>query len=85
MTIIAFPIKPPTEINGPCNVVFRSASYKDELGIEKTANVVVKIENGDFQGIIDSVKEQGGIWGVYENGGGFFMPWPCAFVEILPV
>jgi len=87
MTIIDFPLskKEPEIKHGPCKVVFHSSSFRDTNGNEKSINVAVTIEDGDFHGIINSVIETGGIWGSSTNGEYFFLPWPCASVELFPV
>jgi len=86
MPIINFPEMKMPEIGaGPCTVIFHSSIFKDATGSDKNVNVFVHIENGDFQGVIDSVVKLGGIWGIHqEERAGFFLPWPCACVEVLP-
>lgn len=84
-TIVNFPGRKPKNTNaGPCRVVFHSTTFRDERGADKTVNVAVTIADGDFQGVIDAAREIGGIWGEQPDGVPFFLPWPCACVEVFP-
>lgn len=46
---------------------------------DMSVSVVVHIENGDVAGILETVKEDGGVW---SPDGSFFIPYPCACVEV---
>jgi hypothetical protein len=83
MTVHYLPLpEPPPPSGQPCRVTFRSAISRDDEGNLKTISLNVTVENGDFQGIIDVVKEEGGLWSSSPEAGVFFLPWPCAYVEV---
>jgi hypothetical protein len=73
---------PPPPSCRPCRVTFRSATSRDDEGNLKTIVLTVTIENGDFQGLIDLVRKDGGLWSSSPEAGVYFLPWPCAFVEV---
>jgi hypothetical protein len=78
----------PKEIEGqPCTVTFLGFAFKTPEGVEGRLNLSITIDNGDFAGIIKTLKEQGGAYLPSEDGGKthWFLPWPCAAVRICPV
>ena len=66
----------------PRQICFHGARYCDENNTEKILNICVTMEDGDVAGILDTVKEDGGIGQLGDDGTYFFLPWPCATVEI---
>ena len=69
----------------PREICFHSPTYRDKNGIENVVNICVRVENGDVFGILESVVKNGGIGNMHENGTFFFIPWPCAAIEIRDV
>jgi hypothetical protein len=69
---------------GPCAVTFLGFAYKTPEGVEGRLSVSVTIENGDFEAVINTVRDLGGIY--IPPGDGlqtfWFLPWPCAAVRI---
>ena len=63
-------------------ITFRSSEFQDNQGNSKTININVTVGDGDVFGILDVVKEEGGIGMVHDDGVYYFIPWPCACVEI---
>ncbi len=80
-------LKPP-EGSGPCNVAFIGHPFKTPEGQQTTLSVTVTIEDGDFAGLIATIKDFGGIFIPPEEGQSgvtsWFLPWPCAAVRISP-
>jgi hypothetical protein len=86
MTVHHLPLpKPPRPSGQPCRVTFRSAISRDDEGNLKEIALNITLNDGDFQGLIDVVREKGGWWVLPPEGGAFFLPWPCAFVEVHPL
>jgi hypothetical protein len=63
-------------------VSFFSPVYRDAAGNSRSVSISVSVENGDVMGIIEVVKEDGGIMERCEDGTFIFIPWPCAAVHI---
>lgn len=59
-------------------VKFYGATFRRE-GEPGSSQANVTIEDGDVAGIIAAVIRNYGIW---SDDGSFFIPWPCALVEI---
>ncbi|MDI6976225.1 hypothetical protein [Serratia sp. Se-RSBMAAmG] len=60
------------------NITFSTSS---NLNLEASVNI--EVEDGDVLGILENVKESGGVWGKDpETGVIFFIPYPCAIVTI---
>lgn len=69
-----------------CQLVFRSAKVQREDGRDQVVNVVVTIEFARIDEFIDAVREVGGLWaGPDADGRAYFLPWPCACVDVLPL
>lgn len=71
-----------SEAEQPRTITFRSPVFNDNYGKSKVVNISVTVENGDALGILDVVIEDGGIGRIHEDGTYYFIPWPCACVEI---
>lgn len=68
--------------SGPCSISFHSATYRDQNGRSSSLAITINVENGEFQGVLDRVKEQG-VGGVICDDGAYrFLPWPPAVIEI---
>jgi hypothetical protein len=52
----------------------------DDVPIGLTINI--RVENGDFRGILDTIKDNGGIWTTVDDDTIWFLPWPPAAVRI---
>ena len=59
-------------------VIFYSPTF-DKDDEPQCACVRVEVDDGDVIGLLDVVRDHGGIW-LEETRG--FIPWPCAYVEI---
>lgn len=69
----------------PRRITFRGSKFTDDSGLDKTVNINVIVENGDALGILKVVMEDGGIGQLNDDGIYYFLPWPCACVEIADV
>ena len=63
-------------------ICFHGSQYSDQNDQCKTLNICVKVENGDVAGILQTVQDNGGIAETDDSGVIYFLPWPCAAVEI---
>ena len=68
--------------NTPKLITFYSHIYKLPNGADKSVTTTVRIENGDVEGILRVIIENGGIEHQQDDGSYVFIPWPCAAVEI---
>lgn len=77
----------PEGSTGPAEVSFIGFRFEQEDGETQRLQVNVVVANGDFEGIINAVRENGGIY-VQPNEGedvaAWFLPWPCAAVRVKP-
>ena len=71
-----------SEPSRPRRITFRSAKFYDDSGNDKALNINVLVENGNALGILKVVIDQGGIGHIADDGTYYFIPWPCACVEI---
>ena len=73
----------PSKKGEPCKVTFFSPTFSADGRIEWT----VTIENGDYVGVIEAVKNYGGAYLPSQDGGKtfWFLPWPCAAVRVSTV
>ncbi len=69
----------------PREISFYGTAYRDADGNEKTLTFNVRVENGDAVGILEAVIENGGIGRYGDEGTFYYLPWPCAAVEIRDV
>ncbi len=67
-----------TDRTTPVAVIFYSPTFHRE-DEPQCACVRVEVDDGDVIGLLDIVRDHGGIW-LEETSG--FIPWPCAYVEI---
>lgn len=75
-------IFPPFPPGTPRIVSFHAPTYPDGQGQTVNAVVTVHLGNGDVHGLIEQIKENGGIGGTDDRGVYRFIPWPCAAVEV---
>jgi len=62
-------------------ITFRSIGVKGSEGEDLYFNISVNVGDGDVIGVLNVVKEDGGIWAEH-NGAAYFIPWSCVIVEI---
>ena len=72
---------------GPCEITFIGFPFVTPEGEEQKVTLTISVQNGDFEGIIDVIKENGGAWLPSTDGGQtfWFLPWPCAAVRVRPL
>ena len=68
--------------NFPVSLTFFSPKFVGLNGKDCTVNVTLTIENGDWEGALAAVKENGGLGSVSDAGQYQFVPWPCACLVI---
>jgi len=70
--------------DGPCTVTFIWPDFLvPEGNAKKRFSRTWTIANGDFEGTIEAVKQNGGIYFPVDAGTLWFLPWPCAAVKIM--
>jgi hypothetical protein len=76
---------PPPEAKGPCTIIFHGFPCKTRENQDYRLTLSVTIQDGDFQGVIDAFKENGGAWLPDEFGEDavWWMPWPCAAIKVV--
>ena len=62
-------------------LTFFGSIFVDE-GVEHRLTYTVDVEDGDYQGVIDVVKEDGGTLIPRDDGSHWFLPWPPAAIKI---
>ena len=67
------------EGNIQLSIIFFGPKFLKEDGSETSVNIKVNVENGDVVGILDAVKEEGGV-GHMQGKQYVYLPWPCACV-----
>ena len=83
MTVIDFEeYKSQLSQGTPREVCFYGSQYTDQNDQGKTLNICVRVEDGDVKGILQVVQDNGGIAQTDGSGIIYFLPWPCAAVEI---
>lgn len=65
-------------------LTFFASPFFDEAGNEQRLSLTVEVEDGDYQGIIDAVRKDGGSLIPQGDGLFWFMPWPPAAIKIEP-
>jgi hypothetical protein len=63
-------------------ITFHSSRYATLDGQAATLNVSIEVTNGDAFGVLEVIREEGGIWSRNDDGKIYFLPWPCAAVEV---
>jgi hypothetical protein len=63
----------------PRKITFYSPYFSKDTQRAGSTSLTVTLDNGDVLGVLDMVKENGGIWNEAVTT---FIPWPCAYVEI---
>jgi hypothetical protein len=77
---------PASPTGAPIRISFYGAACASAPNIAGCLIINVIVEDGDFLGMLEEVKTNGGIWGQSEDEEAIFhfLPWPCARVEIGP-
>ena len=72
------------EHSGPVEISFIGPSMAIPEGGTGGITLTMIVENGDFESMIEAVKDAGGIYlpNPDPNGDFWFLPWPCAAVRI---
>lgn len=66
------------EIKDKKNITFSTSSNAN-----LDASINIYVEDGDVIGVLEVIKENGGVWGKNkETGVIFFIPYPCTIVTI---
>ena len=74
----------PQPVIGPVEVSFFGIPFEID-GEQQQLTLSVIVENGDFQGAIDSMRDNGGLYVEGDpSGAGWYLPWPCAAVRVRP-
>jgi hypothetical protein len=82
--------RPPEKMGGgtgtPCTITFMGFNFWTPEGEQKRLSVSIDLGDGDFEGMIDYVRQQGGIYlpTPEEDANSWFLPWPCAAVRVSP-
>jgi len=63
-----------------CWVSFIGHPYMDG-GKAKTPRLTIEVQDGDYEAVISSVREDGGFY-IRRPLDALFSPWPCAAVEV---
>ena len=69
----------------PRRVEFFGHTFTTPDEEDRSLVYTVEVEDGDYQGIIDTVREDGGTYLVHEDGSVWFMPWPPAAIRVTPL
>ena len=59
-------------------ITFHTPLFRKE-GEDMGVSITIEVENGDVAGILQTIKENGGVW---NPDGSSFIPYPCACVEV---
>lgn len=65
-------------------VTFIGHDFTDKEGERRNLSLTVTVDDGDFLGILETVKAEGGSFLPDADGasGGWFLPWPPAAIRI---
>lgn len=75
----------PERSSEPVSITFIWNALPDLLGVGHVHTVRVLAPDGDFQAIIDLVRDRGGVYEADKSGdGAWFLPWPPAGIRIEP-
>ena len=72
------------DLIGPVTVTLIPPRYRVSDGHEGSLSISITVENGDYQGVIDAIRENGGMYSIKpdQNGDFWFLPWPPAVVRL---
>ena len=63
-------------------LTFFGAPFLDDQGSNQRLTYSVSVDDGDYQGIIDAVRDSGGTLIPSGDGSHWFFPWPPAAIKI---
>ena len=66
----------------PAVVTFYGAFHADRTGNLRSLTVSIMVDDGDWSEFMENVMENGGVGGENDDGEPFFLPWPCAAVDV---
>ncbi len=66
----------------PAVVTFYGAFHADRTGNMRSLTISIMVDDGDWSDLMDKVMENGGVGGENDDGEPFFLPWPCAAVDV---
>lgn len=49
----------------------------------RTYNVIIRAKNGDFEGVVNAIKDEGGTLQMTGESRFVFLPWPPSYIDIL--
>ncbi len=62
----------------PAVVTFYGAFHADRTGNLRSLTISIMVDDGDWSDLM----ENGGVGGENDDGEPFFLPWPCAAVDV---
>lgn len=74
----------PKNVSGAVDVTFFGVAFENEEGERRQLTLKIHVEDGDYEGIIATVRDNGGWYVRNEGEPAWFMPWPCAAVRVEP-
>ena len=66
----------------PAVVTFYGAFHADRTGNMRSLTISIMVDDGDWSELMENVMENGGVGGENDDGEPFFLPWPCAAVDV---
>jgi len=66
----------------PAVVSFYGAFHADCTGNLRSLTISIMVDDGDWSELMENVMENGGVGGEDDDGEPFFLPWPCAAVDV---
>ena len=66
----------------PAVVTFYGAFHADRTGNLRSLTISIMVDDGDWSELMENVMENGGVGGENDDGEPFFLPWPCAAVDV---
>ncbi len=66
----------------PAVVTFYGAFHADRTGNMRSLTISIMVDDGDWSELMENVMENGGVGGENDEGEPFFLPWPCAAVDV---
>lgn len=81
------PIKPLEDnsfsVNSPCVITLYYPPFVDDSGTTQTHNAAIVVEDGDWQGMLDAIRDQGGAYNAEpRNGKLWIFPWPPSAISL---
>jgi hypothetical protein len=67
---------------GPAVITFYGPLHTDRAGNMRSLTISITVDDGGWSRVMEHVMENGGIGGENSAGEPFFLPWPCAAVDV---